>query len=187
MVHEDFYLLFKAVSLIGLDCCHGSRATWPASFYGPSCSLLPASYPHGYRCAWFSTHMSFSYGAWLYFKRVNGRRVGEASLGGDEHVEGRHILRGVHQHSCLANRPHSVTLGLFLPPLPRSGCSGLNDSVRLVGDTGVYLIGSHGTMTILQHFFLEYGQMSCDYNIPYITPPSQYSGLLFSHLSCHYT
>lgn len=76
---------FKAVPLIDLDCCHRSQATWPTSFYELFCCLLPYSHHHGYRCAWFSTPVTFRYGAWLYFPW--GNRVGEASLGGaDEHT-----------------------------------------------------------------------------------------------------
>lgn len=40
-VHGNFYLLFKDVSLIGLELCHRGQATWSTGFYGHSCLLLP--------------------------------------------------------------------------------------------------------------------------------------------------
>lgn len=152
---------FKAVPLIDLDCCHRSQATWPTSFYELFCCLLPSSHHHGYRCAWFSTPVTFRYGAWLYFPW--GNRVGEASLGeADEHTAKGGSTPRATSTLVLTNRLHCLTLGLSLLPLPRSGCSGLNDSVRPEGDTWVYLMGSQGTMTTLQPFLALVPSWSVD-------------------------
>lgn len=91
------------------------------------------SHHRGYRYACLCTPASFRCGAWFYFMGSNGRRLREASLGGERTPEGS---------VCLETQQHPVWLNLrpgdgqhwfylHLPSLRQA----VNDSVRPGRDT----------------------------------------------------